>query len=103
MTKKILLLILLSYILVLFQASFLVHFQIAGMVVNLVFISVLLWNFFEKKESVLGLVHAFFGGLFLDIFSQRLIGFHVIILVAAALFLKFILKRYVRIPFLERA
>lgn len=103
MIKKILFLILLSYILVLFQASLLVHFQIAGMVVNLVFISVLLWNFLEKEESILGLVHAFFGGLFLDIFSQRLIGFHVVILIAVALFLKFIFKRYVRIPFLERA
>ena len=103
MIKKTLFLILLSYVLVLFQASFLVHFQIAGMVVNLVFISVLLWNFFEREESVFGVVHAFFGGLFLDIFSQRLIGFHIVILVAIALFLKFIFKRYVRIPFLERA
>jgi rod shape-determining protein MreD len=86
--------ILICYLLVLLQTSFLVHFW----QVNLIILSLIFINIFEKEEKHLGLVFAFVGGLFLDIFSGNFIGIYVLILVAAAFFLKFVLPRYIRIP-----
>ncbi len=102
MFKKILISIIVFYFLVLIQTSFLVHFNILGIVPNLVLISVVLWNLFEKSKNYFGLYIALIGGFFLDIFSNRLIGFYILILFALAIFLKLVFKRYVRIPFTEK-
>ncbi len=103
MRGKILISIIVFYFLVLIQTSFLVHFNILGIVPNLVLISVVLWNLFEKSKNYFGLYAAFIGGFFLDIFSSRFIGFYVLILFALAIFIKLIFKRYVRIPFIEKS
>ena len=55
-------------------------------------------NLFEAQKGKLGLFGAFFGGFFLDIFSENFIGFWVLILLAIAVFIKFILRKYVRFP-----
>jgi len=102
MFKKILILIIVFYFLVLIQTSFLVHFNILGIVPNLVLISVVFWNLFEKSKNYFGLYAALIGGLFLDIFSNRFIGFYILILFTLAIFLKIVFKRYVRIPFTEK-
>ena len=103
MFKKILISIIVFYFLVLIQTSFLVHFNILGIVPNLVLISVVLWNLFEKSKNYSGLYAALIGGFFLDIFSSRFIGFYVLILFTLAIFIKLIFKRYVRIPFIEKS
>lgn len=101
MVKKILILILFFYILVLLQTSFLVHFNIKGIVPNLVLVSVILINFFEKPKEYLGFLSAIIGGFFLDVFSENFIGFYILILVGLAIFIKFILKKYVRTPIIK--
>ena len=102
MFKKILISIIVFYFLVLVQTSFLVHFTIFDVVPNIVLILVVVWNILEKRKNHLGVINALMGGFFLDIFSNRFIGFYVLILVGLAIFIKLIFKRYVRIPFIDK-
>lgn len=62
----------------------------------------LFWILIENPDSLDGIILAFFAGLFWDIFSSVFIGFHIIILVSLAVFVKFILKNYVRSPFIGK-
>jgi membrane associated rhomboid family serine protease len=105
---KILFLAATFYILTLLQTSFLVHFDVLGISANFVFILVVLINFLEtllgeRRTLSIGLLAAVFGGFFLDIFSSKPIGFYLLILLGAALFIKLIFKSYVRIPNFGRA
>ena len=102
MLKKLLVLIVFFYILTLLQTSFLVQFNIKGIVPNLVLIAVILINFFGSPQNNLGIFSALAGGFFLDIFSENFIGFYILILVALALFIQLVLKKYVQIPFSKR-
>lgn len=107
MAKKTLILIIIFYILILFQTSFLAHFNISGTVPNLVLIAVILISFFEKTEQKLGLISAFIGGLFLDIFIGNFMGInffglYFLISLGLAIFIKFVLRQYVRIPIIQR-
>ena len=107
--KKILILIPFLYILTLFQTSFLIHFNVFlgggffSWTSNLVLISVILLTVFEKPEKNSGIFLGFCGGFFLDIFSENFIGFHILILVIIAFLIKFILRKYVRIPIIRPA
>jgi len=106
--KKFLILTIFLYILTLFQASFLIHFKIFreeffSWALNPVFIAVILINCFAPRQEWLGIALAFIGGFFLDIFSENFIGFHILILVAIAFFIQFILRKHVRIPAIGRA
>lgn len=94
--KKILILILIFYILTLLQTSFLVHFNILGIVPNFVLIGVLFLNFLENSQKKDGIFAAFAGGFFLDVFSENFIGFYILILVGLAIFIKIILKKYIQ-------
>lgn len=87
------------YLLVLFQTSFLVHFSFWGIIPNLVFILVIVWNIYEKSDNNFGIYNAFTAGFFLDIFSDRIIGFNVLILVILVILIKLIFNKYVQIPF----
>lgn len=101
MVKKILAFIIFFYIFALFQTSFLVHLRIFGQIPNLILISIILINFFEKPEDYSGVFAAIIAGFFLDIFSEKSIGFSILILVALSLFIKLILKKYVQIPIIK--
>ncbi len=95
------------YILVLFQASFLIHFDVflegfAGYIPNLTLIAVILVNVFEHPPKNLGIFSGFAGGFFLDVFSEHFFGFYVLILAGLAMVLKFILRNYVRFPIIKR-
>jgi len=103
MIKKILISIVIFYILVLLQASFLVHFSVWGIVPNLILIAIIFWNFFEKKKSYLGLYNALIGGFFLDIFSNKFIGFYILISLTLAIIIKLIFRKHVQIPFSKKA
>ncbi|MBZ9572001.1 hypothetical protein KJA15_01510 [Patescibacteria group bacterium] len=90
------------YLLVLIQTSFLIHFNIFGIIPNFVLISALILNLFERPEKNNGILVAAFGGFFLDIFSEKFIGFQTLILLGMAVFIKLILKRYVRIQIIKK-
>lgn len=93
MFKKILILTLIFYFLALFQISFLIHLNFLNKIPSLILISIVLLNLFEKKEKNLGIISAFSGGFFWDIFSTTWVGFHIILLFLLAIFIKFILKK----------
>jgi rod shape-determining protein MreD len=95
--RKVLILILFFYILALFQTSFLVHFR----VINFILILVIFINLFERAEENFGLFSALIGGFFLDIFSQRPLGFHILVLLLLVFLIKMVLKRYIQLPFFK--
>lgn len=104
MLKKVILILFLLYILTLVQSSFLVHFSIFGIVPNLVLILVLLINLFTPLNDWFGVSAALIGGFFLDVFSSVQFGFfglYTLIFLILSLFLNFILKKYVEIPFVK--
>ena len=94
----------LLYALALLQSSFLVHFNLFGMVPNLIVVLIAAWSFLEMEKKLFSaaLFCAVAGGFFLDIFSSRPFGFYIVMLVAIALFIKFFVRQYVRNPFRER-
>ncbi len=103
--KRAIALIILFYFLALLQTSFLVHFNMGrwlGWTPNLIFILVIFWSLFGKSEDFLGVFNALIGGFFLDVFSNRIIGFNILILLAIVLFIKLVFKKYVRIPTLKK-
>lgn len=95
--KNIFILIIFFYFVTLSQTSFFIHFPL-GHLLNFVLVLVILTNIFEAQEGKLGLFGAFFGGFFLDIFSEIFLGFWILILLAIAVFIKFVLRKYVRFP-----
>jgi rod shape-determining protein MreD len=103
--KKIIILVLIFYFLILMQASFLVHFSILGIVPNLVFIFVIfinILNFAQWQKFYSAIV----GGFYLDIFSLSnpfgFFGFYTLTLIACYFFIKIILEKYVRFSFLQK-
>jgi rod shape-determining protein MreD len=105
--KKITILVIILYCLALLETSFFVHFNILThynfYFLNSIFILIVLWNLFEKRENFSGILVAFTGGFFLDVFSSQLIGFNISIAIIIALFIKLVFKKYVQIPSIKRA
>lgn len=101
--KNIILLLLFFYLLFIFQTSFLVHFPLKGYIINLLLIVTFLFNILEAPEKNKGVFAAGIVGFFWDIFSEKFIGYHVLILVILAFLIKTILVRYVRIKIFQRA
>jgi len=100
MVKNIFLIFISFYILFLLQTSFLTYFNVAGMIPNLILISVILINFFEKPGQYLGLFSAAIGGFFLDMFSDaplNFIGFHILIFLLISVFIKYLFKKHVQL------
>jgi rod shape-determining protein MreD len=91
-------------LILLLQTSFLVHFGLFGYVPNLIVVFLIFWNIFDRDKNLIssGLIASIFGGLLLDLFSSRIIGFNVAIMIAMSFFIKVIFKNYVRVPFIER-
>ena len=99
--EKFLASLIIYYIFVLLQSSFLVHFSVLGINLNLILISVVIWNIFESSKKSFGLINAIIGGVFLDIYSNQIFGFYILISLSLAVFVKFFLKKYVKIPFIK--
>ncbi len=96
MIKKLFIITVLFYFLALLQTSFLIHFDIKGIVPNFILFSVILVNFFEPQKEKTGIFAAFIGGFFLDIWSVNIFGMEILILLTVAIFIKFIIKKYVQ-------
>ena len=84
------------FFLCLLQTSFLVHFQVLGMVPNYVLFALLVINLVERVKDYSGIFAALFAGFFLDIFSGGFMGFWVSILLALSLLVKFVFKKNFR-------
>jgi rod shape-determining protein MreD len=107
MLKNIILFTILFWLLILIQASFLVHFNIFSGTLsfwtpNLALIAIVLINFFEKPERKSGILAAFIGGFFLDVFSGNFFGLFTLIALGLAVFFKFILKNYLQLEFFSK-
>jgi len=96
--KKFLFSVILYFALIIAETSFLLPFWEKSKYFNLILISVAIWNIIEKRENLFGLTNAIIGGFFLDIFSSHFFGFYTIISVSIAIFIKFFIKKYVKIP-----
>jgi len=95
MIIKILLLILFFYLLALFQTTLLFGLPV-------IIIAVILINIFYRKAGFdAGMISAFFGGFFLDIFSSGLLGIWVLIMLVISFCIQLILQKYVRTPFFK--
>ncbi len=101
MARKIIICTAAAYILVILQTSLTASFLIFGYSLNLALIFVILLNLFERQKNTAGIIVALLAGLFLDIYSSWPIGFYLLTLGLSAIFIKFIIRRYVRIPLTE--
>jgi rod shape-determining protein MreD len=100
--KKNIIFILGTYFLVVFQTSFLARFSVFNLLPNLAIILVCILSLLEEQKEMSALIIAATVGFWLDVFSSKPIGFHIIILLLASVFIKTVIKKYVRIPTQER-
>ena len=97
MFRRIFIYALFFYFLALLQTIVLADLSLRG-VINLISVFVILINLFEKPRDYAGLYAGFIGGFFWDIFSANFIGQNALILLALALFIKIVLRKYVWAP-----
>ena len=102
--KRFLLSLFVFYFLTLLETSFLLHFSFFGFIPDFILILVILWNLFENSNKFFswGVFNALIGGFFLDVFSSRFFGFHIILFLVLAILIKKIIGNYVRIPIGKR-
>ena len=82
--------LLIAFLAVIFQSSFLINFAIFGYVINLVLILAVGLAIFRNFKE--GLFFAFFAGLFLDFFSAGFFGLEMFSLIFCVFLLRLILK-----------
>jgi len=101
MNKRQTLLAVMLGVLALIQVSFAPHFLILNhgwfKWFNLIAVAVVVMALFERKSNKFSWAAAVLGGAFLDFYSNPF-GVWIAILIIAVAFIKFILKKYVRIP-----
>jgi Na+/proline symporter len=94
--------VLFLYALVLLQASFWPRFNLFSVswlrYLNITLIFIVVFSLFEKRKESGSIAAAMIGGAFLDLYSENFFGFWTIILISSVLFVKFVLRRYVRVP-----
>ena len=95
--KRFLTISIIFYILALFQSSFLVHFNLGGFVPNLVLMAVIFLSFFEKPEDYSLVFGSALAGSFLDLFSDKFLGFWVLMLLFISIALKLIFEKYLNL------
>jgi len=89
-------------ILAIFQVSFAPHLKIFSGKwfewINFVDVAVLAIAIFERRRGAIGWLAALWGGIFLDMYSDRFFGFWMLALFVLVGAVKLVLKKYVRIP-----
>ena len=89
---RLLIIFLLFTLLVILQTSFLVHFNIMGAMLNLIFILYFVVVFFEGSQKYIqGIFSAIVAGFFLEIFSSFYFGVLFVSLLIIVFILKYIL------------
>jgi len=66
--------------------------------INFCALATVIIAFFERKSGRLGWAAAGVSGLFLDLYSQKFFGFWIIVLAIIVALIKFVFKKYVRVP-----
>jgi len=92
--KKVLILSIGFYFVLLLQNSFFPFFSVIGTIPNFIFILAILINIFERPQAKLGLLSSVIGGFFLDIYSILPIGIYLVILLSISILIKIVLKKY---------
>ena len=100
--KKIISMFVLFYFLALLQTSFFVHWFPNGMVPNLIAVIAVVLSIFEHPRSNAGLWAALSGGFFLDLFSEKPMGFWIALLLGISFALKIMFEYYVRPPIFKK-
>lgn len=87
-----------------FQASFLAHFDVFGVVPNLVLLFVAAYNLLESAGEKIGVVLAVLAGIYSDLFSfgSGFFGFYIVIFLFLSFLAKLFLRKYVRIPIFKK-
>ena len=102
MGKRTIIIVVLLYLLTIFQVSFLGHFKFFSAdwlrFINLTLLFCFVLAIFERRSNDLAWPAAAWGGFFLDLYSDFFFGFWMLVLLALTLIIKLFLKRYVRIP-----
>ncbi|HOX30325.1 MAG TPA: hypothetical protein P5080_03965 [Candidatus Paceibacterota bacterium] len=102
MTLKSVFIIIILFLSALIQASFLSRFSLIGgtwlRYANIVLLLVVLFGLFERRQKKASFAAAVFGGLVLDLYSETFFGLWISVLLAATLFTKIVIRKYVRIP-----
>lgn len=93
--NKILIIIPIFYLLALIQGSFFLGLKTGWLFPNLILVIALSTAFLEKEKYSATVSAALFGGFFWDVFSEEFFGYHVILLLAASLFIRQIIRKYV--------
>lgn len=93
MVKKIILVTLGFYILILLQSSFFVHFS--NYTSSIILIAVVLINLIEEEKSSFGIISALIAGFLLDVFFSANIGYWVLICFLISMFMKLIFRKNV--------
>lgn len=83
--------------LMIFETSFLSIFTDFSLIIFLIIVI----NLIENPESNFGLLSAFLGGLFLDLNSSQSFGFFTFGAIIFSLTIKFILSKFLRIPYVS--
>ncbi|MDP4007470.1 MAG: rod shape-determining protein MreD [bacterium] len=94
--KKGIFIIIFFSLLSMLQVSFFPHFPLAGLVPNLVLISLVVISSFASQTT--GVEAAMTGGFFLDLYSSLPFGFWIILSLLIFFVSRHILQSYVRIP-----
>ncbi len=102
MVKKIIFFFFLFYFLILFQTSFMAHFNFLGVWLNFVLIGLVLIHLSglpDRQKTIASLI----VGLLLDIFSLgrpfEFFGFYLLILLLFSFIFRLIFKRYIRVNY----
>jgi len=99
--KKVFLVVIIFYFLVLFQNNFLAHFAVNGWTINAVLCLVIFFNIVEsmgwRHFRGTSLAASMAAGFFLDVFSSGFIGGYFLLFLALFSFFRLIFKKYVRI------
>lgn len=96
---KLFLAVLLFFVLFAFQTGSILTMDRLQWILILSVILLFLWLLFERAERPDGIILAAFVGFFWDIFSSGPLGYYFSIFIVSAILLKFLLNKYVRIPF----
>lgn len=96
---KILAKIIFFYILILLQASFLVHFNLTNNLLSyiLILIPLITFSFLTPQKQREDMATAFSAGFFLDIFSGQLIGTSILVFTLIVFFIKFVVKKHINL------
>jgi rod shape-determining protein MreD len=100
--KKAFFFLIFLYFIALLETSFFVHFRFFNILPNLLLIFQILITLFEDPKGNWAFFSAILAGFFLDVFSERPIGFNIFALLFISFVLKTVLRKYVRIPALRR-